>query len=62
MRPLAEEVVGTISFDLVSSVDEAEQSLMEIVRPGDAVLVKASNSIGLAKLVERMVKGMPCST
>ncbi len=62
MRPLAEEVVGTISFDLVSSVDEATQSLMEIVRPGDAVLVKASNSIGLAKLVERMVKGMPCST
>jgi UDP-N-acetylmuramoyl-tripeptide--D-alanyl-D-alanine ligase len=62
MRPLAEEVVGTISFDLVSSVDEATQSLMEIVRPGDVVLVKASNSIGLAKLVERMVKGMPCST
>ena len=62
MRPLAEEVVGTISFDLVSSVEEATQSLMEIVRPGDAVLVKASNSIGLAKLVERMVKGMPCST
>ena len=62
MRPLAEEVVGTISFDLVSSVDEATHSLMEIVRPGDAVLVKASNSIGLAKLVERMVKGMPCST
>jgi UDP-N-acetylmuramoyl-tripeptide--D-alanyl-D-alanine ligase len=62
MRPLAEEVVGIISFDLVSSVDEATKSLMEIVRPGDAVLVKASNSIGLAKLVERMVKGMPCST
>jgi len=36
--------------------------LMRILRPGDAVLVKASNSIGLAKLVERVVKGMPCST
>jgi UDP-N-acetylmuramoyl-tripeptide--D-alanyl-D-alanine ligase len=62
MRPLAEQIVGTISFDLVSSVDEATRSLMEIVRPGDAVLVKASNSVGLAKLVEQMVKGMPCST
>ena len=62
MRPLAEQVVGSIAFDLVSNVDEAADSLMQIVRPGDAVLVKASNSVGLAKLVERMVKGMPCST
>lgn len=62
MRPLAEKIVGTISFDLVKDVDEAGSSLMQMVRPGDAILVKASNSVGLAKLVERMVKGMPCST
>jgi UDP-N-acetylmuramoyl-tripeptide--D-alanyl-D-alanine ligase len=62
MRPLAEKVVGTISFDLVGNVGEATQSLMQMVRPGDAVLVKASNSVELAKLVDRMVKGMPCST
>jgi UDP-N-acetylmuramoyl-tripeptide--D-alanyl-D-alanine ligase len=62
MRPLAEKVVGTISFDIVSDVEEATTSLMKLVRPGDAVLIKASNSVGLAKLVERMVKGMPCST
>jgi len=62
MRPLAEKIVGTISFDLVGNVEEATQSLMQMVRPGDAVLVKASNSVGLAKLVDRMVKGMPCST
>jgi UDP-N-acetylmuramoyl-tripeptide--D-alanyl-D-alanine ligase len=62
MRPLAEQVVGTISFDLVADVDEATDTLMHMVHPGDAVLVKASNSVGLAKLVERMVKGMPCST
>jgi UDP-N-acetylmuramyl pentapeptide synthase len=35
---------------------------MQMIRPGDVVLVKASNSVGLAKLVERMVEGMPCST
>jgi len=62
MRPLAEQVVGTISFDLVADVDEATDTLMHMVHPGDAVLVKASNSVGLAKLVEQMVKGMPCST
>ena len=62
MRPLAEKVVGIISYDLVGSVDEAREVLMRIARPGDAVLVKASNSVGLAGLVERVVKGMPCST
>jgi len=62
MRPLAEQVVGTISFDLVADVDEATDTLMHMVHPGDAVLVKASNSVGLAKLVEQMVKGLPCST
>jgi len=32
------------------------------IRPGDAVLVKASNSVGLAKLVESMAKELACST
>ena len=62
MRPLAEKLVGVISYDLVSSVEEATDALMRTVRPGDVVLVKASNSIGLARLVERVVKGVPCST
>ena len=62
MRPLAEQVIGSIALDMASNVDDATGTLMRILRPGDAVLVKASNSIGLAKLVERVVKGMPCST
>jgi UDP-N-acetylmuramoyl-tripeptide--D-alanyl-D-alanine ligase len=33
-----------------------------MVHPGDAVLVKASNSVGLAKLVESMAKEPACST
>jgi UDP-N-acetylmuramoyl-tripeptide--D-alanyl-D-alanine ligase len=44
------------------NVDEATDALMRIVRPGDAVLVKASNSVGLAKLVERVAGGLACST
>jgi UDP-N-acetylmuramoyl-tripeptide--D-alanyl-D-alanine ligase len=62
MRPLAEQVVGKVSLDLVSSVDEATERLMRALRPGDAVLVKASNSVGLAKLVERVAGGIACST
>jgi len=62
MRPLAEQIVGSISFDLVSSVEEATEALMRMIRPGDAVLVKASNSVGLAKLVERASGGVACST
>jgi len=62
MRPLAEKVIGNISLDFVANVDEATEALRRIVRPGDAVLVKASNSVGLAKLVESMAKEPACST
>jgi UDP-N-acetylmuramoyl-tripeptide--D-alanyl-D-alanine ligase len=62
MRPLAEAIVGSISFDLVDSADEAMDALNQMLRPGDAVLVKASNSVGLASLVDALLKGVPCST
>jgi UDP-N-acetylmuramoyl-tripeptide--D-alanyl-D-alanine ligase len=62
MRPLAERVVGHVALDLVSSVDEATEALRRVVHPGDAILVKASNSVGLAKLVERVSGGLACST
>ena len=62
MRPLAEQVVGKISLDLVATVDEAVEALRAKLHPGDAVLVKASNSVGLAKLVERVAGGAACST
>ncbi len=62
MNPLANQVVGKTNFDLVHSVDEATDALLRILRPGDAVLVKASNSVGLAKLVERVAGGVACST
>jgi len=62
MRPLAEKVVGKLALDLASDVAEATDMLRRSLRPGDAVLVKASNSVGLAKLVESMTKEMACST
>lgn len=62
MRPLESALAGKVATKRVSSVDEATSALRCLVRAGDAVLVKASNSVGLAKLVESMAKERPCST
>jgi len=62
MRPLDEALGDRVPVDRVDSVEDAMDALMRIVRPGDAVLVKASNSVGLAKLVERVAGGFACST
>jgi UDP-N-acetylmuramoyl-tripeptide--D-alanyl-D-alanine ligase len=62
MRPLAEQLVGKVGVDTVDSVDQATDALRSMLRPGDAVLVKASNSVGLAKLVERVAGEFACST
>jgi UDP-N-acetylmuramoyl-tripeptide--D-alanyl-D-alanine ligase len=62
MRPLDEALGGRVAIERVASVDDATDVLMRLLRPGDAVLVKASNSVGLAKLVERVAGGLACST
>lgn len=62
-RPLEQALGHQIPITRVSSPDEAADALLRIVRAGDAVLVKASNGVGLARLVERMAGGAaPCST
>jgi UDP-N-acetylmuramoyl-tripeptide--D-alanyl-D-alanine ligase len=58
MRPLADALGTELTVEHVADVEQATRMLARIVRPGDAVLVKASNSIGLAKLVERMAGGV----
>ena len=62
MRPLEDALGGAVPVERVEGADDAAVRLAEIVRPGDAVLVKASNSIGLAKLVEQMLREPACST
>jgi len=61
MRPLAEALNGDVAISSLDSVSEATDALRRLIRPGDAVLVKASNSVGLAKLVESMAKELACS-
>ena len=62
MRPLDEALDGRVAVDRVTGVAEATDRLRDLAHPGDAVLVKASNSVGLAKLVESMAKEPACST
>jgi UDP-N-acetylmuramoyl-tripeptide--D-alanyl-D-alanine ligase len=62
MLPLEQALGGEIAVDHADGVDAATGALMRMLRPGDAVLVKASNSVGLAKLVERVSGGVACST
>jgi UDP-N-acetylmuramoyl-tripeptide--D-alanyl-D-alanine ligase len=62
MVPLADALTGDVRTERVDSVDQAADALLKLLRPGDAVLVKASNSVGLAKLVDRVAGGLACST
>jgi UDP-N-acetylmuramoyl-tripeptide--D-alanyl-D-alanine ligase len=62
MRPLIDALDDQVAIERVAGVDEAIDAVMHLLRPGDAILVKASNSVGLARLVERVAGGFACST
>ena len=61
MDPLAEALGHTVPIDRAADAAAATALLKALVGPRDAVLVKASNSIGLARLVEAMAGDVPCS-
>ena len=52
MAALANELEGRIDFAHVADAAAALDLLDRAIRPGDAVLIKGSNAIGLARLVE----------
>ena len=54
MRGLADAVDGEIESVVADTVEEAARLVEAIIEPGDVVLVKASNSVGLAALVDRV--------
>ena len=54
MRGLAEALDGEIESVTAANVEEAARLVKAILAPGDIVLVKASNSVGLAALVDRV--------
>jgi UDP-N-acetylmuramoyl-tripeptide--D-alanyl-D-alanine ligase len=62
MQPLDAALDGGVDVERAADVADATDKLLKILRPGDAVLVKASNSVGLAKLVDQVARGLACST
>ncbi|WP_294198730.1 UDP-N-acetylmuramoyl-tripeptide--D-alanyl-D-alanine ligase [uncultured Sphingomonas sp.] len=58
MRPLAEALEGRLDFVHVPDATQALDRLRARVRPGDVVLVKGSNGVGLSRLVSGLANGM----
>ena len=56
MRPLAEAIDGQVHLTKVADADSAADAVARLLRPGDAVLVKASNSVGLSRVIDRLTK------
>ena len=55
IRSLSGALPPSLHCEWHRNCGEAEASLFHYLRPGDVVVVKASNGIGLSKLVERLV-------
>ena len=61
-RPLEAALAGQVAVDRAEDVDDATRILKDLLQPWDAVLVKASNSVGLARLVDQVAGALePCS-
>jgi UDP-N-acetylmuramoyl-tripeptide--D-alanyl-D-alanine ligase len=57
MAPLADALAGTTRFAQVPAAADALDALKGEVGAGDAVLIKASNSVGLGRLVADLTAG-----
>ncbi len=63
MKPLSEALGGQVHVTKVADADSAAEAVARLLRPGDAVLVKASNSVGLSRVIDRLTKEIAeCST
>jgi UDP-N-acetylmuramoyl-tripeptide--D-alanyl-D-alanine ligase len=61
MAPLAESIGSRIAYQHVADAEAALDCITSRIEPGDALLVKGSNYLGLARLVEALASGkMPC--
>lgn len=57
MSPLAKALGQKVNFAHVPDVASAIAAVRERVAPGDAILVKGSNSVGLSALVDALAGG-----
>ena len=56
MRPLEDALHGQVNVTRVADAAAAADAVSSLLRPGDAVLVKASNSVGLSRVVDRLTR------
>jgi UDP-N-acetylmuramoyl-tripeptide--D-alanyl-D-alanine ligase len=57
MAVLASRLEGSVDFAHVPDAATALEALTEMLQPGDVVLIKGSNSIGLARVVDALAGG-----
>ncbi|MEZ5655665.1 MAG: UDP-N-acetylmuramoyl-tripeptide--D-alanyl-D-alanine ligase [Sphingobium sp.] len=57
MQPLAKALEGKVMLQHVADAQAATAALRSFVQPGDAILVKGSNSVGLSRLVAELASG-----
>ncbi len=55
-RPLENALDDGVHVTRAADADEAADRVLGMLRPGDAVLVKASNSVGLSRVVDRLTR------
>jgi UDP-N-acetylmuramoyl-tripeptide--D-alanyl-D-alanine ligase len=58
MAPLAQALEGKTKFVHVRDAAAALEVLPDMLAPGDAVLVKGSNGVGLSRIVAALAGGM----
>jgi len=62
MAPLANALEGKVNFEHVPDAATALARLQRTIAPGDAVLIKGSNAIGLARVVDALAtESVECS-
>lgn len=57
MTPLAQRLEGRMALTHVGDASEAQQVIESNMRPGDAILIKGSNSVGLSRVVAALTGG-----
>ena len=57
IEPLARALEGRIESAHWPDAASAGESLRKIIRPGDAILIKGSNAIGLGRIVATLTGG-----
>ncbi len=55
-RPLETALADGVHVTRAADADDAADQVRDMLRPGDAVLIKASNSVGLSRVVERLTR------